>query len=388
MARRKLPLCGKRWNEPTLRELLVGQLAGTLGVHRIEIDPSKSFDEYGLDSINAVIATELIGERLGIELPPEFLLINRSIDAIVRALLDSQRSDGPVGTLQGNGAAIFLVPGAGGRDEPSLIRFRDQSAPTLTFEVVRIGEWRDWIEHDLDFDGLIARACRHIEAVGTERPLQLAGYSQGGQLAYATALSQSRAGRPVRFVGLLDTYSDVSAGQAFPRTRILSGALRFGGRSIGAMVLGRKGLYRRGEARIRIVMTLWRLCRGPEERRKLLIFIARFGRLLFRGPGGVSLDLAIQMELYAELWGAWFGKNGPARSLRSPVFLFRSGDPGSPDRGWEAWCSDLKIVPVAGGHHTMLDEEHMGGLITRFVAAVRSVAFLHASQSSERENED
>ena len=75
MARRKLPLCGKRWNEPTLRELLVGQLAGTLGVHRIEIDPTKSFDEYGLDSINAVIATELIGERLGIELPPEFLLL-------------------------------------------------------------------------------------------------------------------------------------------------------------------------------------------------------------------------------------------------------------------------------------------------------------------------
>jgi thioesterase domain-containing protein/acyl carrier protein len=377
MTSRKLPLSEKRWSEPALRGLLAGQLAGMLGARHMEVDPAKSFDEYGLDSIDAVIATELIGERLGIELPPELLLINRSIDAVVRALLDGQRSSGPADTRRCNGAAIFLVPGGGGRDEPSLIRFRDRSAPTLTFEVIRIGEWREWIERGLDFDGLIARACQQIEAAGAEGSLQIAGYSQGGQLAFAAALSLSRAGRPVRFVGLLDTYSDVSAGQAFPRTRILSGALRFGGRSIGAMVLGRKGLYRRGEARIRIVMTLWRLCRGPEERRKLLIFIARFGRLLFRGPGGVSLDLAIQMELYAELWGAWFAKNGPARSLRSPVFLFRSGDPGSPDRGWEAWCSDLKIVPVAGGHHTMLDEEHMGGLITRFVAAVRSVAFLH-----------
>ena len=140
MARRKLPLCGKQWNEPALRELLVGQLAGMLRVHRIEIDPAKSFDEYGLDSIDAVIATELIGERLGIELPPEFLLINQSIDAVVRALLDSQRSDGPVDTLQCNGAAIFLFPGAGGRDEPVAVTL---SRPKRTNSDVRSrSRWR------------------------------------------------------------------------------------------------------------------------------------------------------------------------------------------------------------------------------------------------------
>jgi thioesterase domain-containing protein/acyl carrier protein len=377
IARRKLPLCGKRWNEPTLRELLAGQLAGTLGVHRIEIDPAKSFDEYGLDSINAVIATELIGERLGIELPPEFLLINRSIDAVVRALLDSQRSDGPVGTVQGNGAAIFLVPGAGGRDEPSLARFRDQSAPTLTFEVVRIGEWRDWIEHDLDFDGLIARACRHIQAVGTEGPLQVAGYSQGGQLAYATALALSRAGRSVGFVGLLDSTSDVPSGQASPKTSILSGVLRLASRYIGATVRGLKDLYHSGGVRIRVVFMLWRLCRGPAERRKLLMFIVRFGHPLFRGPGGVKLDLKIQMKLFSEMWGAWSAKNAPAHSLHSPVFLFRSGDPGTPDLGWQSCCSDLTIVPVVGTHHTIFDAEYVSDLITRFGAAVRSVAVLH-----------
>ena len=130
-------------------------------------------------------------------------------------------------------------------------------------------------------------------------------------------------------------------------------------------------------ARIRVVLRLWRLCRGPAERRKLLMFIAQFGRLLFRGPGGVRLDLFIQMKLFSEMWGAWAAKNAPAHSLHSPVFLFRSGDPGIPDLGWQARCSDLTIVPVAGSHHTMFDAEYMCGLITHFVTAVRSVAFLH-----------
>ena len=87
---------------------------------------------------------------------------------------------------------IFLFPGGGGRDERSLIRFRDQSPSTLNFEVVRIGEWRDWIEQDLDFDQLAARACRHIETLSAEGPVRVAGYSQGGQLAYACALALER----------------------------------------------------------------------------------------------------------------------------------------------------------------------------------------------------
>jgi acyl carrier protein len=65
-----------------------GYLTEVLETHSGEIDPDKSFDDYGLDSINAVIATDRIGKQLGIELPPEFLLQNRSVNAIIRALMD------------------------------------------------------------------------------------------------------------------------------------------------------------------------------------------------------------------------------------------------------------------------------------------------------------
>jgi thioesterase domain-containing protein len=264
-------------------------------------------------------------------------------------------------------APIFFVPGAAGREKLLHVRFCAQSSPTLKFEIIRIGNWREWIENDLDFDGLVVRACRKIQAAGAEAPLRLAGSSQGGQLAYAAALSLSRTGRAVGFVGLLDTSSDVSLGQAPPLGSILSHAFRYAGKYIKAVVRGGIG---KGQTRKRVFWTLWRLRRGPGQRRKLLIFIARWGRLLFRSSGGVILDWEIQMALFAELWSAWIRKNGPARSLHSPVFLFRSDDPGSPDLGWEALCSDLTVVPVGGGHLTMFDEEHVGRLVTRFASAV------------------
>src|ERR1700730_15113432 len=118
MTSRKLPLSEKRWEEPALRGLLAGQLAGMLGARHMEVDPAKSFDEYGLDSIDAVIATEHIGEQLGIELPPEFMLYHRSVNALVGALLNHQCADLSASTApQAKEGLIFLFPGGGGLDE-------------------------------------------------------------------------------------------------------------------------------------------------------------------------------------------------------------------------------------------------------------------------------
>jgi thioesterase domain-containing protein/acyl carrier protein len=366
MAKYKSPYETK-WDEPALREVLVDQLAGYLRTDSAEVDPDKSFDEYGLDSIDAVIATELIGEKLGIELPPEFLLYHRSVNAIVGALLNNQLTDVPASAPQAEEALIFLFPGGGGRDEHSLVRFRDQCVPTLNFEVVSPGDWRDWIKHDLDFDKLATRACRHIEAIQAEGTVRLAGYSQGGQLAYASALTLSRAGRPVEFVGLLDSFIQSSSDFAPLEFGAIRRALRLV-RYMGAVMLGRY-IYHK-DVRIRLVRALWQQCRGPVELRKLLMFAARIG-VLFRGAGGVRLNNYIQMQLFAELSAAWFAQNCRSRPLDSPVFLFRSGDPDPPDLGWTGCCSDLTVIPIAGDHYTMFDADHLDDLVIRFVTAVR-----------------
>ena len=71
-----------------IRELLVAELATKLGCKPMSIDPSKNFDEYGLDSIDAVLATGTLSDRLKIVLPPEFLLLYRTIDEAVEHILE------------------------------------------------------------------------------------------------------------------------------------------------------------------------------------------------------------------------------------------------------------------------------------------------------------
>ena len=75
------------WNEAGLREAVIGPLAEKLGVQPSAFDPSKSFDEYGLDSIDTVIVAEAIAGSLGVTLAPEFLFEHRSVDAVVRELM-------------------------------------------------------------------------------------------------------------------------------------------------------------------------------------------------------------------------------------------------------------------------------------------------------------
>jgi thioesterase domain-containing protein/acyl carrier protein len=368
-------LSKEQWSEAALRSLLVELLAQTLEIDGSEIDTAKTFDECGLDSIAAVIATGPLGERLGVELPAEFLFRNNSIDEVIRALL----GEGPTDAQPAGFAPIFMFPGGGGRDGPHLIRFRAQCASDLAFEVISIGSWRDWIEHDLDFDSLARRARQQIENIAADGPLRISASSQGGQLAFATALALSQAGRRIEFVGLLDASLDgASLGGASRaagsgpkwRTGASGGVWRIGRQSFFEM-LGQKNSRRDGSMRVRAFRGLWLRCRGPLERRRLLRLVARFGRALFQGPGGVRLDLAIQIALFQSMSNAWFEQKRLTARLDWPVFLFRSDDPGDPDLGWGSVCSNLKMVPVGGDHHSMFDPEHLNGLVTQFEAAFR-----------------
>ncbi len=76
------------WNEAGLRAIVIGPLAEKLGVQPDAFDSAKSFEEYGLDSIDRVLVAEEIASRLGVTLEPEFLYEHRSVDAVVGGLLN------------------------------------------------------------------------------------------------------------------------------------------------------------------------------------------------------------------------------------------------------------------------------------------------------------
>jgi acyl carrier protein len=69
-----------------IRALLIAEVALILELKQAEIDPSKGFDEYGLDSVAGVILLNAVEESLGIELEPEVVMRGRCINEIVDTL--------------------------------------------------------------------------------------------------------------------------------------------------------------------------------------------------------------------------------------------------------------------------------------------------------------
>jgi acyl carrier protein len=69
-----------------IRKMLMAELAAILQIDESQIDTAKPFDEYGLDSTDAIIVVGLVEEQIGMELEPELLLRNRTIDEVVNSL--------------------------------------------------------------------------------------------------------------------------------------------------------------------------------------------------------------------------------------------------------------------------------------------------------------
>jgi acyl carrier protein len=76
----------RRVSADAIRKMLIAELAAVLQIEGSQIDTSKPFDEYGLDSTDAIIVVGLVEEQIGMELEPELLLRNRTIDEVVNSL--------------------------------------------------------------------------------------------------------------------------------------------------------------------------------------------------------------------------------------------------------------------------------------------------------------
>jgi acyl carrier protein len=71
-----------------LRALLIAEVASILELEQPEIDPARAFDEYGVDSVGAVVLLNAVEEHLGMELDPELVMRQRCINEIVDKLAD------------------------------------------------------------------------------------------------------------------------------------------------------------------------------------------------------------------------------------------------------------------------------------------------------------
>ena len=69
-----------------IRKMLIVELAAVLRIEESQIDTSKPFDEYGLDSTDAIIVVGTVEERIQMELEPELLIRNRTIEEVINSL--------------------------------------------------------------------------------------------------------------------------------------------------------------------------------------------------------------------------------------------------------------------------------------------------------------
>ena len=316
-----------------------------------------SFDEMDGDSlrllqlifhIERLSGRSLPLERFPGELrPSQFAL---ELDRFIQNLGPERPADLPV---------VYLVPGVGG-DEPQLAQFRAACSDEIDMRVVEyppLGRLAGGT-----FDDIVTHIASHLEQAAGDGAIALAGYSMGGDVAYAVAESLGRRGRSVSVLCILDTNTTGREPEPPPRGRIerrspLARLFQIFSRGVWnelvAAMLPAKVVARPS------VQTLLR------------------GLLVFRWALPQNVDFFLSRHLSEALVRAhhdeWI-RNGPTSRLDAPIVLFRSEqseNSGLPDDlGWGLRTRDLKIVNVRGSHFTMLSRENNAILREEFIRTV------------------
>ena len=247
--------------------------------------------------------------------------------------------------LPADAPAIFLFPPAGGGDA-DLSAFRVACAARLPLRQVAYPDLRALVRTETSFERVAASTVDQIVGLKPEGRLILAGYSDGGDVAWEAARQLRRVGRDVSRLLILDTDSSGVSEPASPAT---ASPLR--------LRIGRFA-RRRAIENIRLIVDRLvpdRLLRSAAGRVLVRLALAMPMRL----PAGVAFVVSFRVfaVLFDELHRRWLV--GPATPpLDVPVVLFRSQQerPGaSSDLGWRCRTTDLTIVSVPGEHATMLE---------------------------------
>jgi acyl-coenzyme A synthetase/AMP-(fatty) acid ligase/thioesterase domain-containing protein len=325
----------------------------TLG--RASLAADRSIEEAGCDSLRFLVLLLRIEDATGAKLPlEEFDLGMRPGE--LATVVDRCLAAAPF--AKNGSERVFLIDGGGTRDSPQLARFRRACRP-LRFVVLDPGDWRDWPYDEHALDRVVRRLIAQIDGHGPDRPPIIAGYSLGGSLAFATAVALERMGRPVRFLGLLDSGLSPSRSTT-DRRRGLSWPAWLEMFARERRAFGFKPAF------------LNELSYVVAESGSLRKVLGPLSRLAMRGKLGVVLDNFIGMQVRVSAWRAWSALHRQAE-IEAPTVLLRTADhaPDAPvDLGWDKHCSSLRVITIAGCHRDLFDEPQLRSLAAAFVGTV------------------
>ena len=242
----------------------------------------------------------------------------------------------------------------------ALLRTRCEAS--LNIVNVDIGEWTDLVEPTFQFEHLIGRVMALITDIAPTGKVRLAGYSLGGQIAWAVAVALEGAGREVEHVMLIDSWNMEDQSQRF-----------FADLDKLAHLTRRDELYQllrscaEGEFPKHLARLVGRRLLGRRGA-KLLRWLARHRNIM---PTQVDYHLSLYLLVsllatHAAAWSRAFDKN---MVLHAPVTLLRAAANmhQAQDLGWQDSSPQLQVVNVAGDHRSMLAADNLGNIAVHFI---------------------
>jgi thioesterase domain-containing protein len=253
---------------------------------------------------------------------------------------------------------VFFMPSAEG-DDPAYVRFRASLAGQVRFRVIEYPPWRAMIDKGAGFDVIVEAAVAQLLAEPSAGYF-LAGYSFGGFVAYDAAHRLRQLGRPVDFLGLIDTrrHEQVRG----PETR--------------EGWIARKWREVRQRPQDTISRALWRVVYPRVLRTCPRPVLRELGSLAASNRLTARFGRHLLIRTRMETMGQWT----PQR-LDAPTYLFRTDEfsPQAMDFGWGALCERLEVVPVGASHLSLFEPANLERLSRAFSKSVRAAAAQAAS---------
>ncbi len=309
------------------------RVLGVSGVGRTD-----SFFDLGGHSISAVELISALETAFGLRIPVSTLFATPTPAGLAAGL-----ASGRLGTLEEP-----LVPMGGGGDLPPLFIFHHPSGTVLAYEpLVRhvghagpvYGVQATGVDGTVTPHGTIEEAAedyaRLLIGVAPTGPLQLAGHSLGGLLAWETAAKLVEAGRRVSMLALLDTkYPYATHREALRRMGLspAAAATRSGYRALRRIA---------GDVRWGAQIAWYTFRSEPLPAELARIRLVRAASRAFERYRPRRLECRV----------TYFLATGSADADAREV-----------ERRWGGICEEIEIVPVPGTHtgpDSLLTEPHV-----------------------------
>ena len=242
---------------------------------------------------------------------------------------------------------VFLLPGIGG-DEPPLADFRAAMGNRVAFELLDYPDVDRPSAEIRDFDGIVRHLLKRVSELEPLGIVHLAGYSFGGQAAFALACKLQEEGRSVGLLAILDSRAPTlrlpeSAQRVTNTDDALSPAMACA--DFTSRLLISAGLSEAVRASIQPAGNLFGVKAGQSLRRLLL------QNLRGRSLGGLE-----------------FGRfDGPILLFRAKEQLVRGL---AADLGWSAHCTSVQAIELEGGHNSLFESNHLAANIDLVWSAI------------------